>query len=128
MSSDNTIYVTSEISKQFFAASQSGGTFLPPEEIIASTLLSSVPVENLQDKPLVLDNCNKWIQLNINLFKFCPSCGCYVDSLTVAKHLEDCVGKENFKITEKSKAKTSYECEHCDKVSVSYTHLRAHET
>ena len=68
--SRNMIYVTSEISKQFFSETQSGGTFLPPDEIVPS-FEHCVPTSrnDKTEEYLII------FTLKLILFKFCPLCG-----------------------------------------------------
>lgn len=69
------IYVTSEISKEFFPETQSGGTFLPPEEIIQKF---ETIEEKTEDNPI--DVRIQHVSLRLELFKFCPLCGSKIEN------------------------------------------------
>lgn len=69
------IYVTSEISKEFFPETQSGGTFLPPEEIIQKF---ETIEEKTEDNPI--DARIQHVSLRLELFKFCPLCGSKIEN------------------------------------------------
>ena len=69
------IYVTSEISKEFFPETQSGGTFLPPEEIIQKF---ETIEEKTEDNPV--DVRIQHVSLRLELFKFCPLCGSNIEN------------------------------------------------
>ena len=69
------IYVTSEISKEFFPETQSGGTFLPPEEIIQKF---ETIEEKTEDSPI--DVRIQHVSLRLELFKFCPLCGSKIEN------------------------------------------------
>ena len=77
------IYVTSEISKQFFSETQSGATFLPPDEIVPSF---DNCVVNARNNPT--DDYSITITLKLVLFKFCPLCGLPRENMNkVQEHL-----------------------------------------
>lgn len=112
------IYVTSQISKQLFAETQlaqSGGTFLPPDEIVPN-LETKAAVEVI-DVKLPLDPLEAVDSINVKLlsFKHCPACGdAMSNNLDIMNHLENCLGKENF-VLRSSSCKKQIECKSCGK-------------
>ena len=113
----NLIYVTSEISKDFFTEAQSGGTFLPPEDIVhfetEKGLFETDGSENVKEK-------NIQVCIGLDLLKFCPACGgAFDDSRVVKEHLYNCIGKENFKFVSKLRKPLSsdkkFHCSQCNK-------------
>jgi len=123
------IYVTSQISKQLFAETQlaqSGGTFLPPDEIVPN-LETKAAVEVI-DVKLPLDPLEAVDSINVKLllFKHCPACGdAMSNNLDIMNHLENCIGKENF-VLRSSSCKKQIECKSCGKKFKSKTLFTKH--
>ena len=119
----NLIYVTSEISKDFFTEAQSGGTFLPPEDIVHFEREGERGLfdggGDSQDRGA---GENAQVCISLELIKFCPACGGACDDPQVIReHLNDCVGKENFKLVSKfkkpitSEKKEKLKCSQCNR-------------
>ena len=123
MNSEHSIYVTSEITKQFFAEAQSGGAFLPPEEIVAAGAALTTAVPEISP-PDVITECPPddsviiTVQLNIQVFRHCPKCGVELVNISLIRdHLESCVGGDHvvFSCDEVKSEKKNFTCEHCNK-------------
>lgn len=119
----NLIYVTSEISKDFFTEAQSGGTFLPPEDIVHFEREGEKGLfDGGGDSQDRVAGENAQVCISLELIKFCPTCGGACDDpLVIKEHLNDCVGKENFKLVSKfrksitSEKKEKLKCSQCNK-------------
>ena len=112
--------MTSDISKDFFTEAQSGGTFLPPEDIVHFEKESEIGID--KDSRDGVAGENTQVCINLELFKFCPACGgAFDDHQVIKEHLNDCIGKENFKFVSKFKKPISIEqkeklkCSQCNK-------------
>ena len=112
----NLIYVTSEISKDFFTEAQSGGTFLPPEDIVHFEREVELFDRDRESRDDVSDE-NTQLCIGLELIKFCPACGgAFDDPQVIREHLRDCIGKENFNLVPKlkkpnlSEKKTKFKC------------------
>ena len=110
------IYVTSEISKDFFEETKSGGTFIPPD-----ILIPSADNQSLQTYSSV--------NIKTDFIKHCPCCGQTVCSVVdLQQHLDICIGKENYKFTldVNKSSKKKYECVDCGKQFVSKNFYTKH--
>ena len=107
--------IRSDISKDFFEETKSGGTFIPPD-----ILLPSTDNQNLQTYSSV--------NIKTDFIKHCPSCGQAIStSLELKQHLDICIGKENYKLTlDVTSSKKKYECVDCGKQFVSKNYYTKH--
>jgi len=98
------------------------------EEVINSSqdhdeLFGDYDIQECEDDDLEeeIDDKGFLINLNIplNFLQFCPICGQSIDSIEVLKeHCENCVGQQNYKITQQNKPvkpRKKLNCNNCNK-------------